>query len=268
MISLVTCTGGRPELFKLTEHFMKRQFIPPQYQWIVVDDCTPPTKCTMGQLYIRGPRDWTPGLNTQRYNMELALEQVKGEWIYIIEDDDYYAPAYLTTMHKHLETMGAKAVGIGNAKYYHVGVPGYKYLRNYTHAALSMTAFHVSLLPILKEAVNSGEFFFDSFFWRKVMNQRIPFTIINNSTLSVGLKGLPGRNGLTHSHREKKDYLYDQKHARLKEWLGKDYSLYVPFLRDANRGVTPHALNIERPQNTFSDDQTLRPQKSAKGILF
>lgn len=246
MITLITLTGGRPELFKLLEKFVARQTYKGPMSWLVVDDCQPATVCTMGQHYIKGPRTWEPGVNTQRFNMEAALSAVAGQYVFILEDDDYYRPTYIDTMLRHLQQ--SDAVGVGNAKYYHVGVPGYKYLRNYVHAALSMTAFNVKLLPILKAAVNSGEFYFDAYFWRRVMDTRESFTIINNTNISVGFKGLPGRSGLTHSHREKKDYLYDAGHAKLKSWLGVDYGVYEPYLRKTIKSVGVHnAANIQRP---------------------
>lgn len=255
MITLITLTGGRQQCFSMLEKFIKAQtyIVSAQTQWLVVDDCTPPTECTLGQTYIKGPRAWEPGLNTQRYNMEAAISKVKGDVVLVLEDDDFYAPGYIQAMMDHLAY--SEVVGIGNAKYYNVGVPGYKYLRNYVHAALSMTAFHAKHLKILKAAVDSGEFYFDAYLWRRVMDTRIPFTMVTNNTLSIGFKGMPGRDGLTHSHREKKDYLYDTNYAKLREWLGINFKMYEPFLRPVRKvgvqivtpqGVIQNAANEKR----------------------
>lgn len=241
LVSIITPTGGRQEVFSVLETCIRRQTYKGPLEWWVIDDFETPTICTLGQKYIRANRLWAPGTNTHRFNMEQVLPHVKGDLILNCEDDDYFAPTYIETMLDHLQH--TEVVGIGNAKYYHVGVPGYKYLRNYVHAALSMTAFHVKHLPILAEAVNSGEFYFDSYFWRKVMDKRIPFSILSNNTLSIGFKGMPGRSGLTHSHREKKDYLYDTNHGKIREWLGDDFRMYEKFIRPIRKGV-----QISQPQ--------------------
>ena len=96
MISLITCTGNRPEAFALCEQYMLRQTYEGEVQWIIVNDCMergvfPLPKKKKGwivQLY-HGPMKWEPGINTQRPNMDAALQVVLGKKILIIEDDDF-----------------------------------------------------------------------------------------------------------------------------------------------------------------------------------
>lgn len=231
-VTLITPTGGRPDAWALCERWIKRQTYRGDLQWIVVDDMSPPTVCTLGQEYYRGPRLWSPGVNTHRFNMELALSKVEGEFVMIIEDDDYYAPTYIEQMVACL--IHHNAVGIGNAKYYHVGVPGHKTLRNYTHAALAHTAFRAALLPTMQAAVQSGDLFFDRQFWQRILD-KTPNVLLNNSTIGIGIKGLPGRPGITESHRQKKDYFMDNiKYDKLVSWIGHDIESYRPFLRSTH----------------------------------
>lgn len=229
LVTLITCTGMRPQAFSFCEKMIARQTYKGPLQWIIVDDGTTPIKPTHGgHEYYKGPRIWEPGLNTHRFNMELALSKVKGEYTFIIEDDDYYSPnfiqAYVDIL-KHIPI-----VGEGNARYYHVEIPGHKQLANPNHSALSQTAFRTKeVLPLLTRAVNSGELYFDMVLWAEIRAQGIARALLSNSGLSFGMKGLPGRPGITPSHREKKDYMYDSGHATLKKWVGADAIRYVPF---------------------------------------
>lgn len=228
IVTLITPTGARPEAFELLEKFIQRQTYRGAIQWIVVDDCTPRTVCRMKQTYLRGPEDWEAGVNTQRANMKLALTKVEGDYIMFPEDDDYYAPNYIETMLTFLRY--ADIVGLGSSRYYHVGVPGWKIMPNVAHASLSQTAIKASLLPLMVNAVNSGELYFDVHMWRTCKEKRIPWMLLNNSSFSVGMKGMKGRTGITRSHIEK-DYFYDTNYSKLTEWIGKDVDLYKPFLR-------------------------------------
>lgn len=233
-ISLITPTGARPEAFKLCEQWIKHQDAAPHYslkEWIVVDDYIPkPTHCTMHQTYLKGPRAWTPEINTQRFNMEAALERVSGDALFIIEDDEYYAPGYLSAM-TSLLLSGAQLAGLSSARYYHVGAPGYKPIDNFRHASLCQTALRKEALPLLLRAVNSGEYYFDIDLWRRAQKEsQVPCALISNTSLSVGIKGMPGRKGLGAGH-EMVGYQGDRDLSMLKKWLGDDYRFYQPFIK-------------------------------------
>lgn len=251
IINLITPTGGRPEAFKLCESYIKSQTYKGPYQWCVIDDFTPYTKCTMGQTYIRGPRAWEPEINTQRYNLDAALEHMKGDFIFFIEDDEYYHPTYIERMLEMLRHV--QIVGLGNSKYYYVPAGGYKVMNNYQHAALSQTAIRKELLPMYKAALHSGQLFFDIILWQKCIEKRLPMAVLSNTNLSIGMKGMPGRMGIGSSHREKKDYLLDPGHGKLKEWLGEAHKNYLPYFK----GVK-NAIDQKRPQSSVQHDQTVR----------
>lgn len=227
-VSLITCTGGRPELFALCEKYVKWQTFK-DIEWIVVDDTMPKTVCTMGQKYLRGLEEWTPGNNTQRVNMRLALQHVQGDYIFVWEDDDFYSPGYIAAMLSAFSH--SQIVGISNARYYKTSMPGWAILDNYKHASLSQTAFHKDLLPLMKEAVESGWFFFDIELWKAAREKQIPLTLIANTSLSIGMKGLPGRPGLTRGHKDNKGFVLDPNHKMLEKWLGSYAKNYEPFLK-------------------------------------
>lgn len=199
------------------------------YEWIVVDDCTPATVCTMNQRYFTGPERWTENNNTQRVNMNLALSKVRGDFIFVIEDDEYYAPQYLQTMMSAFTH--SAIVGLSNAHYYKINMPGYSILRNFQHASLSQTAIRKDILQRLKDACNTGHFYFDIELWKRCRNEGVPMTLIGNTSLSIGIKGMPGRGGLTPPHKENKGFLLDSGYKVLEKWLGPAIKNYEPFLR-------------------------------------
>lgn len=226
-ISLLTPTGMRSEAFKLCEKWVKKQTIP-YHEWIVVcDSPSKPTKCTMGQKFIKGPVEWKKGLNTQRANMNAGIEAFTGDILFIIEDDEYYSPKYLESMVSLLGT--AHIAGISASRYYHIGVPGYKILQNYRHSSLCHTVMRKSVIPRLLRAVNSGEFYFDIYLWKYCREDGVPLALINNTNLSIGIKGMPGRAGLSNGHKPE-GYISDHNLSVLKGWLGKDVMEYKSFL--------------------------------------
>lgn len=234
VVTLVTCTGARPEAFAICEKLIAAQSRRPS-QWIVVDDGPEPTTCTQGQEYFRGPQIWKEGFNTQRANMDLALKYVKGDYVLIIEDDDWYHPAYIYSMCSYLEHLDL--VGLSDSRYYHLQVPGHLTRRNFEHASLCQTGFRAQLLPELLKAIHSGELFFDVNLWAKAQNQGIPFGLAANTGLSVGMKGLPGRAGIGAGHKLR-GYAYDAGHSKLKEWLGSDWKYYTPYLKGYDRNAS------------------------------
>ena len=54
-LTVVTCTGARPEAFLLCQLWMSRQTLQP-HQWFVLDDEEPKTDCIAGQEYIHCPQ--------------------------------------------------------------------------------------------------------------------------------------------------------------------------------------------------------------------
>lgn len=248
LVTIITPTGGRQEAFSLCEKFMARQTYQGPVQWIVVDDCNPPTKITQEQQYVRGPKQWAQGINTQRYNMDAALPLIEGNYVFIIEDDDWYAPHYIDRM-VNLMQQGFEVVGEANNKYYDVRKPGFKAMQNYQHSSLCSTGIRKSAIPLLTQAVHSGELFFDIHLWRAANAKRAPTLLCQNANLCIGMKGLPGRAGIGVGHNQ--DYGLDRDYSKLKEWIGEDYKLYEKFVQKAQGTLKVNPLPVNRPANTL-----------------
>lgn len=240
LVSIITCTGHRSEALALCQKYIERQTYKGPIQWIVVkDENTPHTLKTSNKNITieqyHGPRMWTPEYNTHRGNMEFAMPKVAGDVLFLIEDDDYYKPNYIelyVDMLKHVE-----AVGIAKAKYYHIKLPGWKILNNDKHASLASTAMTKWAYPYMTQAINSGNMYMDAEFWTKIHEKQRPHALLGGSDVSIGVKGMPGREGITPSHRDMRDYMIDPDISKLKEWMKGDYELYAPFNRKIGNAV-------------------------------
>jgi glycosyltransferase involved in cell wall biosynthesis len=229
LVTLITPTGSRPEAFKRCEEYMARQTYRGPIQWIIVDDGDIPTQITPGpqKEYYRATELWREGINTQRPNMNLAMSKVKGDFIFVIEDDDWYHPEYLQTYVSLLEQF--PLVGEGKADYYNVASQGYKQIDNYYHASLCQTGMRKELLPKLYNAVNSGQLYFDIQFWNTCAGDHTQRALFMDKKLLVGIKGMPGRGGIGVGHRTK-DCMYDPEWRILKSWIGEtDAKFYEQF---------------------------------------
>lgn len=247
-ITIITCTGGRPQAFELCKKYMRGQDFQGSVEWVIIDDSSKPMepftlagKPDWKVIVYPGPRLWVEGLNTQRFNMEEALHHVVGNHVFVIEDDDFYSSRYLSTLSQHLNYVDA--VGLANSRYYGLHVPGFKLLNNYAHASLANTAFDKKLLPLMQKAVNSGDLYFDIVFWRECRDLGVTLSLLANTKLSVGIKGMPGKSGITGSHRDK-DYYVDYSSAKLREWVGLEANNYLPYLKE-RRGKTKG--NVQLP---------------------
>ena len=80
--------------------------------------------------------------------MEEALSRIEGDYILILEDDDYYAPTYIEEMVKLLSQ--ADIVGEVNAKYYNLKIPGFRQMGNTHHAPLLRPELLKTLFLIYK----------------------------------------------------------------------------------------------------------------------
>lgn len=234
LVTLITATGERPEAFELCEKYIKRQTYKGELQWIVVDDGNIPTTCTMGQQYITGPKQWRAGLNTQRLNLDEALKYVEGDYIFIIEDDDWYSPIYIESYLNLLQYY--YIVGEGNSKYINIVDRSWKEWKNYQHASLCQTAFKKEIIPHFEEAVNSGELFIDIAFWRILLTSRLKPFIFCHQNLCVGIKGMPGRHGIGVGHfPERQEFIKDPGFSELKRLIGEEDTM--EYIKVVAKGI-------------------------------
>jgi hypothetical protein len=232
LITILTPTGSRPEAFALAERWMVQQTLwaDPAFaiQWIVVDDGLSPTPVSLGQTVIRPTPLWVPGNpNTQYRNLELGLAQAKGEIIVCWEDDDWYGPRYLEETWHQIKGYGL--CGETPSRYFNVLRRVFRMFTNGAHnvnarhASLCQTAFHRDFLPQVRKAWARGNYP-DLELWRSergnlYLGQQV-----------VGIKGMPGRLGVTRAHRGiGVGWKGDPRLERLQQWIGKDSEVYEKY---------------------------------------
>jgi len=225
-ITVITPTGDRPLAFALCQQWMRNQTRRPD-QWIVVDDGKMPLTPTPAMQYVR--REPAPGEPriTLGLNILKAIDLIRGDLVFIMEDDDYYAPDYIATLVEKLEQQ--EIVGIGRARYYHISSGQYYRHPNITHASFGSTAFKKSIIPALRTAAKNCGDFIDMALWKEVAGRGLVFLDDDENPLHCSIKAMPGRFGVSHGHNSRTSYYRhdDSKHSILKTWTGKASDVYV-----------------------------------------
>ena len=247
MIALITPTGARLDQFKLCAKWMHRQDYDDDVIWIIVDDGAALTT----DIVQPGFRDnweiikvypkpvWT-GQNTQGRNIKAGVDNLLTNEnidninaIFIIEDDDYYKPVYLTEMMKRMP--GYQLIGETNSLYYNVHWRQHCDNNNRQHSSLFQTAFTRDVIPLLMTCLHQK--FIDADIWTKCPNK----LLFHAGTLSVGIKGMPGRGGIGAGHQNAMFFLQDQSMTYLTNLIGeedaKEYERYY-----GNYGQPQHGL--------------------------
>jgi hypothetical protein len=174
---------------------MQRQDYTGPVRWVIVDDGPEPMPTPqVGNwqvVHIRPAPLWA-GENTQGRNIIEGLKLVDDR-VAIIEDDDYYAPHYLTTVMDRLDRHDL--VGEMDSHYYHVPTKTGKIYRANGHASLCATALKGNTVNALR-AVCKKQCPIDFRLWAAHRGALYPWR-----GLVVGIKGLPGRPGIGVGHR-------------------------------------------------------------------
>jgi len=238
MITLITPTRDRPEAFALCEKYMARQTYTGPKQWIVVDDGDVPAKTTMGQVHVRRPVSSSP--NTLAPNLLEAIKHIdpSSEAIFFFEDDDWYSPVYIEGLLPHLK--GREIVGLGCHRYYNVSTRQWAIYKNTLHAGLCVTVIVPSMLDWLTQSCNGAiagnDPWVDLRLW--CAYSQYPYRkhnscVLPNSGLSVGIKRMPGRNGLGNGHGIGDPNWFfidiDKDAELLRDWIGDDAREYLQY---------------------------------------
>jgi len=216
MITVITPTGDRPLAFWLCQIWMKQQTVIPD-QWIVVDDgvqLRDDLRVGSFTRVRRPPKEDGVTRHTLLDNLRAAIPFVAGDKILIWEDDEYYSPEYIERMSEWLDQY--ELVGIGNSRYYHIGSLGYHVHQNQKHASLAQTGFRISMLPEFESLLGGRDNFLDIPLWKSNAAKRI---YTDDPPLYVGIKGMPGRNGIGAGHNPKYCYRkHDGDFHVLRQW--------------------------------------------------
>lgn len=224
MLTLLTATGARPQAWALCQQLMRMQDHAGPVRWVIVDDgaCAQPISFERPGWtleVIRPQPYWQPGNNTQARNLAAGLAVIgDDERVVVIEDDDAYAPGYLSAVAGWLDA--APLVGESHARYYHVGRQVWRDCGNHAHASLCSTAVRGEGLVALRQSVASNHTFIDIELWRAPIGKRLYRT-----AHVVGIKGLPGRGGIGAGHRM--NGARDRNGDKLRAWLGPLAALYA-----------------------------------------
>ena len=239
LVTLITPTGGRPEAWIFCQRFIARQSYKGAIQWIVINDIHGTElvisdeikACSNVSMEVyQSSKPWRAGINTQRPNMDDALPHVKGDFIFVIEDDDCYMPDYIKTMMFLMQEF--PLVGQGNSRYFNLKERRYKEWQNFTHTSLCETALRKEKLDLLDRAVNSGDLFMDGALWRIIRKENHKYLLFNHIGLVCGIKGLPGKIGIGGGHTPDESFAKDPFLEKLKSWIGLEYAeMYVSLIQ-------------------------------------
>jgi len=225
-LSLITCTGGRPQAFALLETWMRRQtFDMSHVQWIVVDDCEAPTMTTAGQIVIRPQPIWRPGgPHTLSRNILAGLEVATANKILFLEDDEAYLPGYIARMADDLDA--DSLVGQIPGRYYNAATRQWRVYPNARHASLCQTGIRREEVERFMRICSTDNVGLDLRLWQGSTSNRL---IHAHDVVSI--KGMPGRPGIGIGHRPMHGWTNDPEMDKLREWLGGPYwaSLYATF---------------------------------------
>jgi len=188
MCVVITPTGDRPKQIELCQRFVAQQTVAP-FRWIIVDDGKAPLGRVKGaQVYRREPEPDDPP-HTLLKNLEFIKYFIMPEdKIVIMEDDDFYFDSYVETISKLLD--GADLVGQCKTIYYHFPAAKIWHMGNTDHASLFKTGFRGRVLMSLAGVRGHGV---DLALWKMNVSKKL----IDGPPLAIGIKGLPGRQGLS-----------------------------------------------------------------------
>lgn len=227
MLTLLTATGCRPQAWAICEKLMLAQDYTGPVRWVIVDDgetAQPITFVREGWtlVVVRPAVKWQPGMNTQCSNLLEGLDFIEPtERLVVIEDDDLYLPSYLTAIDKWLDTHDL--VGESFARYYNFRTRHYRHLRNEQHASLCSTAMKGDAIKQFRADCRVGSKFIDLDLWRKFAGRKA----LRRTQMVIGIKGLPGREGIGMGHRPDFKGQIDRDGSILRQWAGELAQLYL-----------------------------------------
>lgn len=221
-ITILTPTGDRQEAFDICKKYVERQTVKPG-QWLVIDDGNIRTEVPDWATYVRREKSESDPKHTLPLQMLESFPYIDNDYIFIFEDDDWYAPNYIELMLPFLKEH--ELVGLGHTTYYHVK-SGYRRHANMGHASFCHTCFNCSIIGPLREVCEKTKVpTIDLQIWKYNLDRKI---LRFKKQPSLGIKGLPGRKG-TYLHNGC-GYTKDPNHKFLKDFIGEDYEIYARYL--------------------------------------
>jgi len=239
--TVITCTGDRPEAFAICLKLIERQTLKPS-EWIVIDDgkmhfCVPELPFVK---YIKRERKRVEPLHTLPTQFQKAIQRVMTDKVIVMEDDDWYGENYLRDTAALLDEH--ELVGQVCNIYYFMNEKQFFIHNNRLHSSLCSTAFTRKVYPFFNH-INLNKPYLDLDLWRVPNFKK---SLYNASTPVLGIKGLPGRIGIT--YKANKSFLKcgmknDKDLQFFKGIVGKDFELYEKHFNENKRGDPSKRLN-------------------------
>ena len=231
--TIITPTGDRHKSFELCKKYVDRQSIKPT-EWIVVDDGQTPLKTELPEYckYIYRTPSKHDCAHTLPLNLQVAINQITTDYVFIFEDDDWYHPQYVENSLQYLTQYDL--VGHDPTIYYHFDLKKYRTLYYKQNISLYCTCFASKLIPLFTEICKTDTTFIDRKMWTHPSVQS-KFFYTTDKMYAVGIKGLEGRQGKTSGHRATmyNDQVADTGYTQLKQWIGEeDFNGYKQFIKD------------------------------------
>ena len=197
-VTIFTPTGDRPASLMRQKRYIQRSIIPKTWNvnWLVVDDGVVPFNPGDCEYRRREP-DGNSSLERQ----VKFVGNLDTDYVLIWEDDDWCSPHRIRNQIKLLHKSQKHLHGYSCGVYYHIPSQGYRKMQNGDHASFCETAMTAVLWNRFVEIYLSTvgkKVFLDLELWG-VFRQYGVLTP-NEPRVSLGLKGLPGRNGLGGGH--------------------------------------------------------------------
>ena len=231
-ITIIIPTGDRHKCMELCLAMLASQTITPA-QVIVVDDGINQDETTALSRQVTDYIRRDPGLqdppHTLPVNILEALKVVNQQSIIFMEDDEWYHSEYLESLWTELQK-GQAIAGQENSLYYRWPSRTYRYQQNWSHASLCATGLREVLFPALelscRTCIDMGTGLVDMQLWS--IGRRFNHSLIKGN-YHVGMKGLPGRRGLTAGWRgtcNGDGYEHDPDLSFLQSIIGNDVEFY------------------------------------------
>lgn len=237
MITCITPTRDRHHIFNEIITCINNQTVKPD-KWIIVDDGTKPLSDDILSLsnvqidYIRMPIP-DPNIKTHTINARAGLHRVSEGSVFIIDDDDYYAPTYIEKMSHALTTYDIVGPTI-ECDYSLIKNAGYNTFNRTNFASNHHTAFNCSILDSIHNIIdNTDNPCMDKLVWRwATSDPSVKSGLVEFSPfICVSLKSWPGvHNGYVKNHRRSFLGKHDDDLKYFNYLLGSDairYSRYI-----------------------------------------
>lgn len=203
--------GDRPQFLDFCKHQVSRMAVKPD-EHIIVDYKPESVKVDLTQRI--------------RVGIELALKNGH-EYAFILEDDDWYNPAYLEQMIKAMKS-GAEFIGHQTTTYYNIFTHQYQSWDHAGRASLFMTGFKLSALDNFKWPVDETVFF-DIILWSHAQKEKLKIHY-TDKPLALGIKHGIGRTGGKGHVIKMRNH--DRHFSYLIKTVGKeDFQFYITMER-------------------------------------